>query len=154
MREIADDLIYNCLAFFDVAFYGDSELMTKIRQIRAGGSHADNIQDLLDIKKVAENNKELLDKVGFDFSVLDQIPETASKMANMLAKSTADNSDSPIQRVARDKIYTVLRDLLDELVRYGRLATRDDIRIQAQYNISYRPAKRKVKEKKMETMSV
>jgi hypothetical protein len=153
MREIADDLIYSCLAFFDVAFYGNSELMTKVSQIRAGGSHADSIQDLVDIKKVAENNKELLDKVGFDFSVLDQIPEMASKMANMLAKSTADNSESPVQRVARDKVYTVLRDLLDELVRYGRLATRDNLKIQAQYNISYRPAKRKAKEKKVETVS-
>jgi hypothetical protein len=153
MREAADNLISDCLAYFDVAFFGRADLMSQVSQIRAGDSHADNIQDLIDIKITAEKNKELLDKVGFDFSVLEQIPEMASKMANLLAKATADNSETPEQKIARDKIYTVLRNLLDELVRYGWLATRNDPKIQNQYTINYRPVKRKAKEKKEEKVT-
>jgi F0F1-type ATP synthase delta subunit len=72
---------------------------------------------------LAESDQELLDKVGFDFTILEQIPDMVSKLANLLAKATADQSESPILRIARDKGDTVLRNLLDELVRYGRLVT-------------------------------
>lgn len=150
MRERADDIIYESLSAFDAAFYGHDDLMQKTSDIRVGDSHADTIQKLVDIKTVAERNRELLEAVGFDFTILDGIEELASKMASLLAKATADESESPLKRIARDKVFTALKNLLEELVRIARYAFNKDPKHQVHYTISYSPIKHKAKKKEEE----
>lgn len=139
MREKADYLIGECLYAFDAAFHDNETLMSKAGEIKLGSSHTDTIQDVIDCKTLAFSNRERLEKIGFDFSILDGADELAANMSSLLAKALADESESPEKRIARDKIYTALRLVLEELVRIGRYAARNTSN-QDQYTLAYKPA--------------
>ena len=60
-------------------------------------------------------------------------------MSALLAKAIADESESPEKKINRDKAYTALRKLLEELVRIGRYAARNTSNVD-QYTLSYKPS--------------
>jgi hypothetical protein len=143
LREQAEWLRSEMLSAMDLAFAGDQNLQAKVAKIREGSSAADLIQDMSDAKVICESNAALLKAINFDKTVLDKIPDISTQLSQLLAKATVDKSGQPDLRIERDKIYTVLKDMILELNRYGRHAFRDDQKHAAAYSIAYTPRKTK-----------
>ncbi len=146
LREEAEETRYELLAAMDYAFADDPKLLEKCSRVREGGSHADLIQDLLDIKVICDSNLELLDKIKYDKTLLERIPSLSKELASLLAKATLDKSESSEERVLRDKIFTILKGKMRELSFAGKYAFRHEPNHVTRYSISYTPRKRKSKE--------
>ena len=146
LREEAEAMRYEILAAMDLAFADDDNLLYKLSKIREGNSVPDLVQDMSDIKVVYENNAALLDRINFDKSIVERIPQVNSELSRLLANATPDKSDKPETRIERDKVYTVLKDMLTEFNRVGRYTFRHDPARAENYSIAYYSRKRKTKE--------
>lgn len=145
LREEAELLRFEMLSALELLGRDDLLLLTKIGKIHEGSSHSDLIQDLTDAKIICESQIEKLKNINFDPSILDRVPELSSQLSSLLAKATMDKSLSSELRLERDKAYTLLRDLLQELVSTARYAFRNDPARGSKFSLSYSPIKRKVK---------
>lgn len=116
LRDEATEIWYELLAAMDYAFADDPNLLAKLGRIREGGSNDDLIQDLVGIKVVCESNLELLDKVKYENSYQDRIPFLSKSLRSLLSKATLDRSESPEVRILRDKICTILKKMVMNLV--------------------------------------
>jgi hypothetical protein len=154
LREEAEMIRFEMLSAMDFAFAGDESLLGKASRLREGGSNADLIQDLIDGKVICESNKELLDGIGFDMTILDRAQVLSAQLSDLLAKATLDRSESPEIRIERDKVFTILKGMLQELSRAGFYIHRLDPTRAARYSLTYTSRKRKVKETVVEGATV
>ncbi len=152
LRDEAELLRFEMLSALELLGRDDPLLLTKIGRIREGSSHSDMIQDLTDAKVVCEGQMEKLKNINFDISILDRVPELSSQISSLLAKATLDKSLSSELRLERDKAYTLLRDLLQELVSTARYAFRHNPARGSKFTLSYSPIKRKEKTEEEETV--
>jgi hypothetical protein len=80
--------------------------------------------------------------------LLERIPGIVTELSRLLAKASLDRSGTPGMRIERDKVYTILKDMLLEINRVGRYTFRHDPARAPGYAIAYTPCKRKAKEEK------
>jgi hypothetical protein len=146
-REEGIEIRYELLAAMGCAFAEDPNLMAKLSRIREGGSNADLIQDLMDIKAICESNLELLNTVKYEESYLERIPTLSKSLLSLLSKATLDRSESPEVRILRDKIYTILKKMVIKLSRTGLYAFRHKPKYASRYSMTYTPRGRKPKKK-------
>ncbi|GEM_PF-3359123 len=149
-REEGIEIRYELLSAMDLAFADDPNLLAKLSRIREGGSNADLIQDLMDIKVVCESNLELLNTVKYEESYLERIPTLSKSLLSLLSKATLDRSESPEVRVLRDKIYTILKKKIKKLSRFGLYSFRHKPKYASRYSMTYTPRGRKPKKKTTE----
>lgn len=146
-RDEGIEIRYELLAAMDLAFADDPNLLAKLSRIREGGSNADLIQDLMDIKAVCESNLELLNTVKYEESYLERIPALSKSLLSLLSKATLDRSESPEVRILRDKIYTILKKMVNKLSRFGLYSFRHKPSYASRYSMTYTPRGRKPKKK-------
>lgn len=145
LREEAEAICFELLTAMDYAFSSDENLMGKTSKIREGNSIADLIQDLVDAKVTCVNNISLLQAINFDETLLEKAETVSSQLADLLAKATLDRSDSPEQRIERDKVFTILKGMLKELSYAGYYTFRNDPAHAERYSLVYTPRKRRTK---------
>ncbi len=104
----------------------DNELTGRVRAIAEGTSHADMIQDLNDLVALGEGNPEPLAAINFDMSLLVQADKTADEMSALLAVATGERIDYSKSKKIRDKAYTHLKEVVDEVYSYGNYVLRDN----------------------------
>jgi hypothetical protein len=117
---LAYDLRNELLHHFHFAFRHDTALSGKVGAIAEGGSHADMLQDLNDLCVLGKDNQELLAKIDFDMTLLDQAAQTADEMASLLGEATRDRADYGETKKIRDQAFTLLKEAVDEICSVGQ----------------------------------
>ncbi len=62
----------------------------------------------------------LIVKIGFDLSKLDLAATKAEEMGNLLGLANGDKADQNQSKLLRDKAYTYLKELVDEIRDAGK----------------------------------
>lgn len=117
---LAYDLRDQLVHAFRYAFRNDMALSARITEIADGSGHADMIQDLNDLAVLGRENTAMLTAIGFDVSLLDNAATTADAMAELLATANGDKAIGNETKDIRDKAYTYLKELVDEIRDAGK----------------------------------
>ncbi len=108
------------------AYRKDDALLSRVSAITDGSGHADMIQDLNDIAVLGRENPDPLTAIGFDLEELIVAATRADEMADLLAEANGDKADPNESKIIRDKAYTHLKELVDEIREAGKYAFRND----------------------------
>jgi hypothetical protein len=122
----AYDFRNDMLASLRFAYRKDGALLSRVSAIIDGGGHADMIQDLNDIAVLGRENPDPLTAIGFDLTQLDLAAQRADELANLLAEANGDKADPNYSKTIRDKAYTHLKELVDEIREAGKYVFRND----------------------------
>lgn len=123
--ELRDKLLHD----FRFAFRKDPTLLSLISQIANGTKPEEMIQDLNDLSVLGKANPEPLAVIGTDAAILDLAAQKADEMANLLAKVNSDKARHNASKEMRDKAYTYLKALVDEIREAGKYVFwKDEIR--------------------------
>ena len=117
-----DDL----LASLRFSYREDDALLGRVSAITDGSGHADMIQDLNDIAVLGYENPDPLTAIGFDLTQLDLAASRADELADLLAEANGDKADPNESKIIRDKAYTYMKTLVDEIREAGKYVFRKD----------------------------
>jgi hypothetical protein len=79
-----------------------------------------------DIAVLGRENPEPLTAIGFDLTQLDLAATRADELANLLAEANADKADPNESKIIRDKAYTHMKALVDEIREAGKYVFRNN----------------------------
>lgn len=124
-----------------------SEFCTKRFSFNDGGSNSDMIQDLSDIIYIVrENLQVLLDETELTVEMVDNAAVLAGELGQIYAKAVIDRSKSNELLQLRNKTFTMVEDVMEEIERRGFYAYRDNPKVASLFSFTYTPIKRKQKE--------
>ncbi len=113
---LRDELIHT----FRFAFRADPVLLGRVTEIAEGASHADMLQDLNDLSVLGKANSRLLSGIGFDETKLDTAAQMSDDLAALLAAVNGDRAEQSESKRFRDKAYTYVKELVDEIRDAGK----------------------------------
>ena len=122
MNESINDL-YDTMRF---AYRKDERLLLVLNEIRDGDSNADGVMDLGRLGTLGKDNPEPLTAIGFDILRCDTALSESERMANLLAEVNGTMYVDDENKVIRDKAFTLVKILVDELRDYAKFAFRND----------------------------
>ena len=105
---------------FKYAFRNEPELLGRVNEIAEGTGDSDMIQDLKTYSQLGLKYKDLLKPIGFDVSKLDAASTMSDEGANLLAEANGSKLKGNEQKVLRDKAYTYLKEVVDEVRACGK----------------------------------
>jgi len=114
--ELRDELLHA----MRYAYRNDEALMNRVRAIAEGDGHADMIQDLNDLAVLGKENTDPLTALNFDLEMLDTAASLSDQMATLLAEANGDKAIQNESKVIRDKAYTHVKGLADEIREAGK----------------------------------
>ena len=137
--ELRDELLHT----MRYACRNDEALMNRVRAIAEGDGNVDVIQDLNDLAVLGKENPEPLTSINFDLVELDTAATMSDEMATLLAEANGDKVIQNESKVIRDKAYTYVKTLADEIREAGKyLFWRDKNRYKG-YTLSYWQGKKR-----------
>lgn len=116
LSPLAYDLRNRLLA----AFRNHPTLLTPLRTNSRRKSHPRMIQDLNDLGVLGLANRQLLEAIGFDMSLLEKAAQTSTEMASLLAQTATSRMEQGHNKKIRDRAYTHLKEAVDEIRRAGQ----------------------------------
>ena len=119
------------------AFRNDNVLLGRVNSIANGSSNADMIQDLNDISVLGNENLAPLAVLGITSEKLTEAATRSDNLARLLANVNDEKSRLGEYKITRDKAYTHLKQLVDELYAAGKYLFRNDKERIKGYRISY-----------------
>ncbi len=126
------------LACLEFAFYGNAQLLSRVKAIRDGSDDADLVQDLSDISVLGKENLDLMTPISFDATLLDTAAALSVSLGELLAAKNGERFDKDPNKLLRDKAYTLLKQNVSELCRYGKFLYRnDEVKIRHYYSVYY-----------------
>lgn len=131
--ELRSDLVHE----LEFAFNNDNNLLSILDRIKDGNGNADMIQDLMDLSVLGKEHTDLLEQTNFDSNLLVQAETMADEMAELLARANGTKDEDNKAKVLRDKAYTYLKGIVDEVRRYGKFVFRKDAGHVAKYASAY-----------------
>ncbi|MGQ8337736.1 hypothetical protein ACUNWD_14400 [Sunxiuqinia sp. A32] len=114
--ELRDELLHH----FSFAYRDYDDIKKKVMRIREGGSHADMVQDLVELAVLGEKFPEPLTTINFDISTLQQARVVSHSMSELLAAANGAAGANGANKQMRDKAYTLLVDKASAIREYGR----------------------------------
>ncbi|GET31264.1 hypothetical protein PbJCM13498_01270 [Prolixibacter bellariivorans] len=114
--DLRDELLHD----FRYAFRDNTQLLGRVSEIADGTGHADMIQDLNDLAVLGRENPDPLAAINFDVTQLDTAAQTADAMAELLAQSNGDQQEGNPAKIIRDRAYTHLKQLVDDIRACGK----------------------------------
>jgi hypothetical protein len=119
---VAFDLRDRLLHDFRFAFRKSDSLAARVNEIALGDTNSDMVQDLNDLATLGRANSDLLAKVGFDFSQIDQAANLSDRMGDLLGATNGERKEDSESMLIRDKAYTYLKQAVDEIRDHGKFA--------------------------------
>ena len=114
--NLRDELVHH----FYHALYHNPKEYSKVQRIDEGNTHADMIQDLMDLYELGMKHKKELEYVGVDLSLLEEAKTKSFELTNLLAKVNGSYKDaSPLLEI-RNRAYAHLKEAVDEIRRIGQ----------------------------------
>ncbi|WP_340154109.1 hypothetical protein [uncultured Marivirga sp.] len=105
---------------FRYAFRKRPDLLNKVSGIEQGTSDSDMVQDLSDLATLGNANLPLLTAISFDEAKLDQAANQATELSVLLAKANGERKEEGSPKITRDKAYTYLKQVVDEIYQAGK----------------------------------
>ena len=105
---------------FKYAFRNEPELLGRVNEIAKGTGDSDMIQDLKSYSLLGLKHQDLLTPIGFDITKLDTASSMSDEGANLLAEANGSKLKGNEQKVLRDKAYTHLKEVVDEVRACGK----------------------------------
>lgn len=137
------------------AYRKDTAILARVSDIADGNGHEDMIQDLSDISVLGKKYPDQLKAIpNFKMELLDEAETLSSEMARLLAVSSANASSSEEAKVIRDKAYTYVKMLLDEIRDYGQFVFRNNKARAYGYASMYYRERSSIKNKKTSEQKV
>ncbi|BAX81478.1 hypothetical protein [Labilibaculum antarcticum] len=132
---------------FQFAYRDEPKILTKLNNILDGNGKMDLMQDLSDYPDFALKYPEPLLLINFDNNKLDRASLLSRELYGLWQKiDGAQNSTNRPEKILRDRAYTYLKLLVDEIRAYGKYAFWYDDEKQERYASDY--ARRKNNKKK------
>lgn len=116
----AYDLRNRLLHHFAFAYRHNENVKQKVARIREGGSHADMVQDLIELAVLGEKYPEPLAAIHFDVELLQQARTLSHTMSELLAAANGAAGEGGEVKNLRDKAYTLLAQKESTIREYGR----------------------------------
>lgn len=123
---------------FRYAFRKRPDLLRKVQAVEEGNSNADLIQDLSDLASLGKSNLPLLKAINFDEAKLDKAANDATDLSRLLAKANGERITDNGLKIMRDKAYTYVKELVDELYEAGKYVFWKDEERKKGYKSNYR----------------
>ncbi|MRT93126.1 hypothetical protein [Ancylomarina sp. 16SWW S1-10-2] len=117
---VAFDLCNEMKHAFKYAFRNEPELLGRVDEIAQGTSDSDMIQDLKTYSLLGQKYEALLTPIGFDLTKLDTASSMSDEGANLLAEANGSKLKGNENKVLRDKAYTYLKEVVDEVRACGK----------------------------------
>ena len=105
---------------FRYAFRNDPELLGRVNEIAKGSGDPDMIQDLKTSAQLGLAHPELLRAIGFDLTKLEIASTMSDEGADLLAEANGSKLKGNELKVLRDKAYTYLKEVVDEVRACGK----------------------------------
>ncbi len=105
---------------FRYAYRNDAAILARVAEIAEGDSNADMIQDLNDLSLLGKSNTGPLEAINFILEKLEVAANASDELANILALANGDKSLQSESKVIRDKAYTHMKELVDEIRNAGK----------------------------------
>lgn len=122
---------------FRYAFRDNTDLKGRVDDIADGYGNADMVQDLNDLAILGKANVELLKAISFDTELLDEAAIKSDEMADLLGRTNGDRLSENETKIIRDRIYTLLKQVVDEIRDCGKYVFwRNDDRLKG-YSSAY-----------------
>ena len=114
--QLRDEMLHH----FSFAYRNEKEVKPKVSRIKEGSSHADMIQDLVELAILGEKYPEPLAKVNYDVSLNEKAMATSRSMSELLATANGDKDERSESKLLRDRAYTLLTNHMSTIREYGR----------------------------------
>jgi len=105
---------------FRYAFRDDSSLILKVNDISKRNTHSGMIQGLRDLYELGIKNRDLLKKIGFDFTMLGQAAKKAEEIGAKYESSSWYSEDYLEAKKIRNQAYTHLKEGVDMVYDCGK----------------------------------
>ena len=110
----------------EFAYRNDEHLMQKLAKIKEGNSQADAVQDMSDLSVLGTANLAPLEAIKYDTTLVATAATKADEMATLLGAVNGHLYIDDETKVIRDKAFTLLKGVVDEIRSYGRFVFRKD----------------------------
>lgn len=117
---MAYELRNNLLHHFSFAYRKDANIMDKVMRIREGGSHADMVQDLIELAVLGEKYPGQLTAIKFDVSTLQEARDVSQSMAELLAAANGAAGESSATKLLRDQAFALLAEKVRSVREFGQ----------------------------------
>jgi len=135
-RELKND--------FQFAYRKHPAILKKLAQILDGSGNMDLIQDLSDYPVFAQQHPEPLEAILFDTAKTERAKQVSLELTDLMNKvDGVKNSKNRPEKLMRDRAYTYLKQLVDEIRAYGKYAFWDNEEKQQRYSSEYIRSKNK-----------
>jgi len=135
-RELKND--------FQFAYRKHPAILKKLNQILDGSGNMDLIQDLSDYPVFAQQHPEPLEAILFDTAKTERAKQVSLELTDLMNKvDGVKNSKNRPEKLMRDRAYTYLKQLVDEIRAYGKYAFWDNEEKQQRYSSEYIRSKNK-----------
>lgn len=144
--ELRDILLHT----FRFAYRKDKDLMRSVNLIAEGDGNADMIQDLNDLATMGKKHQEQLKAIAFDLKQLDVAATKSDQMATLLATANGDRNSDNSTLEMRNRMYTLLKEKVDEVREYGKFVFwKDEQRVKLYASAYERRLNQRRKQKKI-----
>lgn len=118
------------------AFRKNDDLLKNVRNIAKGRGHSDMLQDLNDIAALAKKNEKYFTPINFDMAGFEEAADLAASMSLILADAHSEENINKA-RLIRDKAYTHLKEVVDEIRDAGKFIFRYEPEILEKFSSDY-----------------
>ncbi len=124
--NLRDEMIHA----FRYAYSQFDDLLVQLNTINEGGGSADMIQDLNDLAVMGRSNPEPLQRINYDMTKIERAAQLSEEMAELRAMANGDKQEDNEALTIRNQMYTLLKQLVDEIRACGKyLFWRDENRL-------------------------
>ena len=128
--EFRDELLHH----FSFAYRRHDDINKKVMRIREGDTHADMVQDLIELAVLGEKYPDPLTAINFKMDLLQQARTQSQHMSELLAANNGAKGENSENKLLRDKAYTLLAEKASTVREYGHYVFWKDEKKRAQYN--------------------
>jgi hypothetical protein len=123
---------------FQFAYRNHPDILKKLKNILEGNGNMDLIQDLSDYPAFAKQYPEPLTAIFFDTTKSERAKQVSLALVDLMNKvDGVKNSKNRPEKLMRDRAYTYLKQLVDEIRAYGKYAFWNDEEKQKRYSSEY-----------------
>ena len=123
---------------FQFAYRNDPNILRKVKNIVNGHGNMDLIQDLSDYYAFAKQYPEPLTAILFNTSKTERAKLISLELIDLMNEVDGmKNSKNRPEKLMRDRAYTYLKQLVDEIRAYGKYAFWNDEEKQKRYSSEY-----------------
>ncbi|RKD98609.1 hypothetical protein [Marinifilum flexuosum] len=135
--QAGKDIYRELVHYFTYAFRNNEELSKTLKRMKKANKYSALIHSLASLSNLGSSHKDLLEKVSFDFQLLERASNLSNQLGYLASKYHVKNWDTKATKRFRDKTYTYLKLCIDEIRDAGKFVFRDNKKRLRGYMIAY-----------------